>query len=99
MKQKQAYRLDLAKIDGSGDFSCPGCGATISPDDCTEEAYSIQEAKVNNKGLAELVIRCNSCASYLHLTGFSLLQKVPEIDAEKLENEKRKETPCYITHL
>jgi hypothetical protein len=99
MKQTQVYRLDLTKIDGSGDFSCPGCGAAISPDDYTEEAYSILEAKVNNQGLAELVIRCNSCASYLHLTGFSLLQKVSEIDGEKLENEKREETPCYITHL
>ena len=86
MKQKQVYVLDLTKIDGSGDFPCPRCGTAISPDDCTEETYSILEPKVNSHGLEELVIRCNRCASQLHLTGFSLLQKLPEIDEEKTEN-------------
>jgi DNA-directed RNA polymerase subunit RPC12/RpoP len=76
------YVLDLTKIDGSGDFSCPECGTAISPDDCTEEAYSIQEANVSDQGLEELVIRCNTCASELHLTGFSLLQKLPGIEKE-----------------
>ncbi len=99
MKQTQVYRLDLTKIDGRGDFSCPECGAVISPDDCTEKAYSILEAKVNKQGLVELVICCKSCGSSIHLTGFSLLQKVPEIGGEKLESKKREESPCYITHL
>jgi uncharacterized C2H2 Zn-finger protein len=86
MKQMQVYIVDLTKINGSGDFPCPRCGTVISPDDCTEEAYSILEPKVNNHGLEELVLRCNRCASKLHLTGFSLLQKLPEIDEEKTEN-------------
>jgi hypothetical protein len=76
MKQLQIYVLDLTKVDGSGDFPCPSCGTTISPDDSTEKAYSIIEAKVNNQGLEEIMIRCNKCASELHLTGFSLLQKL-----------------------
>jgi hypothetical protein len=79
-------------MDGSGDFSCPKCGTPMSPDDCTEEAYSILEAKVNDQGLEEMVIRCNNCASQLHLTGFSLLQKLPDIDSERLEKKKRKRT-------
>ena len=78
MKQTHAYVLDLTKIDGNGNFSCPRCGTAISPDDCTEEAYSILEIKVNNYSLEKLVIRCNRCASQLHLTGFSLLQKLSE---------------------
>jgi len=86
MKQMQAYTVDLTKIDGNGDFPCPRCGTVISPNDCTEEAYSILEPKVDSHGLEELVIRCNRCASQLHLTGFSLLQKLPEIDEEKTEN-------------
>jgi uncharacterized C2H2 Zn-finger protein len=98
MKQKQVYVLDLTKIDGSGDFSCPRCGTAISPDDCTEEAYSILKTKVNSHGLEELVIRCNRCASQLHLTGFSLLQKLSEIDEEK-SKKKREKPPCYITHV
>jgi uncharacterized C2H2 Zn-finger protein len=76
MKQIHVYKLDLTKIDGNGDFSCPKCGAIISPDDVTEEAYSILETKVNKFGLGELVIRCNRCTSQIHLTGFSLLQKI-----------------------
>jgi hypothetical protein len=76
MKQAQNHVLDLTEINGSGDFLCPECGAAISPDDCNEEAYSILDIKVNNQGLEELVIRCNKCASHLHLTGFSLLQKL-----------------------
>jgi predicted RNA-binding Zn-ribbon protein involved in translation (DUF1610 family) len=65
-------------MDGSGDFSCPRCGNAISPDDCTEKAYSILEAKVSDRGLEEIMIRCNKCESELHLTGFSLLQKLDE---------------------
>lgn len=99
MKQIQVYALDLTKINGHGEFSCPRCGALISPDDCTEEVYSILEAKVNSQGLTELVIRCKSCSSYLHLTGFSFLQKLSEINDKKLENEKREEFPFYITHI
>jgi hypothetical protein len=76
MKQIQVYELDLTKIGGSGDVSCPRCGNAISPDDCTEKAYSILEANVSNQGLEEIMIRCNKCESELHLTGFSLLQKL-----------------------
>ncbi|MGD0646002.1 MAG: hypothetical protein ABSA75_13940 [Candidatus Bathyarchaeia archaeon] len=76
MKQTQVYELDLTKIEGRGDFLCPRCGTSISPDDCNEEAYSILEPKVSSHGLEELVIRCNTCGSQLHLIGFSLLQKL-----------------------
>ncbi len=76
MKQMQVFKLDLTKIDGTGDFSCPRCGNAISPDDRTEKSYSILEGKVSVRGLEEIMIRCNKCESELHLTGFSLLQKL-----------------------
>lgn len=98
MRQKQVYMVDLTKIDGSGEFSCPRCGTAISPDDTTEEAYSILETKVNRQGLEELVIRCNRCASQLHLTGFSLLEKLSEIDEEKSKN-KREDPLGHITYV
>jgi hypothetical protein len=97
MKQIHAYTIDLTKIGGSGDFPCPRCGTAISPDDNTEEAYSILEPKVNSRGLEEVVIRCNTCESQIHLTGFFLLQKL-EIDEEKLER-KKEDTFCYIAHI
>jgi hypothetical protein len=73
---KQKHRLDLTKIDGEGDFSCPQCGIVISPEDSTEEKYSILEPKVNSDGLEEVEILCNSCGSHIHLTGFSFLQEI-----------------------
>ncbi len=71
VKQTTVYIMDLTQTGENGDFKCPECGTSISPDDCTEEAYYILEAKVNNQGLEELVVRCNKCSSELHLTGFS----------------------------
>ncbi|MGZ4850252.1 MAG: hypothetical protein ACXV2C_02595 [Candidatus Bathyarchaeia archaeon] len=76
MKQSYAHTVDLTEINGKGDFSCPKCGVVISPDDTTEETYTIVEPKVNVHGLEEIVICCNNCASQIHLTGFSLLEKL-----------------------
>jgi predicted RNA-binding Zn-ribbon protein involved in translation (DUF1610 family) len=76
MKQTNVHRLDLTKIDGNGDFPCPRCGVLISPDDSTEEKYSVIEPKVSRNGLEEVVILCNSCGSHIHLTGFSLLLEI-----------------------
>jgi len=76
MKQTCAYTVDLTKIKGKGDFSCPTCGAVISPNDTAEEIYTIVEPKVSSHGLEELIICCNKCSSEIHLTGFSLLEKL-----------------------
>jgi DNA-directed RNA polymerase subunit RPC12/RpoP len=76
MKQEQVYVLDLTRIQGSGEFKCPKCGAVISPEDETNEVYSILEAKVEKQILKALVIQCNWCTSQIHLRGFSLLQKL-----------------------
>jgi DNA-directed RNA polymerase subunit RPC12/RpoP len=78
VKQLLAYEVDLTKIRGNGDFSCPKCGITISPEDETEQVYSILETKVKNQILTELVIQCNRCASRIRLTGFPLLQRACE---------------------
>ncbi len=76
MEQTQAYKLDLTEMEGNGDFSCPRCGNVISPDETNEESYNILEPKVNSHGLEEIVICCNKCQSQIHLTGFSLLEKL-----------------------
>ncbi len=76
MEQKQAYKLDLTKICGKGDFPCPRCKSVISPDETSEETYSILEPKVNKHGLEEIVICCNKCNSQIHLIGFSLLEEL-----------------------
>ncbi len=72
MKQSnpQIFTIDLSKIDGAGDFPCPNCGIVISPDDETEEVYTIVDTKVNGENLEELTIQCSKCRSRIRLTGF-----------------------------
>jgi len=70
------YEVDLTKIKGEGDFPCPSCGVVISPEDETEDVYSILETKVKGESLEELVIHCNKCGSKIRLVGFL----TPELD-------------------
>jgi hypothetical protein len=74
LKQILKYKLDLTRIQGNGDFLCPKCGITISPEDETENVYTILEEKLKGEVLEEVVIQCNKCVSRIHLTGFSLLE-------------------------
>ena len=99
LKQIHVYTVDLTKIDGRGDFACPRCGNIISPDDTAEKAYSILEPKVNSKGLEELIIQCNRCGSFIHLTGFSFLQETPRKDQKIAEAAEKEKPRCYISHV
>jgi DNA-directed RNA polymerase subunit RPC12/RpoP len=69
------YQVDLTEIQGEGEFPCPGCGIIISPEDETEDVYSIVSTKVRGDELEELVIQCNRCKSKIRLVGFN----VPEM--------------------
>ncbi len=75
MKQPVVCELNLTRIQGNGDFACPNCGVTISPEDETENAYCILRTKVKGQALEELVIQCNKCASQIRLTGFLILER------------------------
>lgn len=66
----QMFTIDLARIDGDGDFPCPKCGTTISPEDETESVYTIVDTKVKGESLEELTIQCNKCRSRIRLIGF-----------------------------
>jgi len=73
MKSKrvqEAFKIDLTKIEGDGEFPCPKCRTVISPDDQTEEAYSIVDTKMKGDMLEELVVVCNKCGSRIHIVGF-----------------------------
>lgn len=99
MKQIQSHVLDLTEIDGNGEFLCPECGNRISPDDCVGEGYSILDIKVKTQSLDEVIIQCSKCATAIHLTGFSLLQKLSGTEIEKLESEKEDNDLCYFIHV
>ncbi len=68
--ENMPYTIDLTKIEGDGSFPCPKCGAVISPEDESEEAYKIINTKVYNAQLVELIVTCVSCGSTIVLTGF-----------------------------
>lgn len=72
MKQtnQQVITIDLAQIDGNGDFPCPNCGVTISPEDTSEKVYTIVDTQVNGDDLEELTIQCNKCGCKIRLVGF-----------------------------
>ncbi len=91
IKQIHAYKLDLTKISGQGDFFCPQCGTEISPEDYSEKAYSILDIFVEPYGLSEVVIGCKKCTSQIHLTGFSSLPENRESIKKKQfsANQKR----------
>jgi len=75
-KKDVMYTVDLTKIDGDGAFPCPKCGAIISPDDESEEVYTILETKVKDDKLAELILMCKKCGSKIRLVGFLQQPKV-----------------------
>jgi predicted RNA-binding Zn-ribbon protein involved in translation (DUF1610 family) len=81
-KQDTITELDLTKIDGNGDFPCPSCGVTISPEDESEEVYTIIEEKLNGEILEELIIQCNTCSCRIRLTGFPDFDFAPEANTE-----------------
>jgi len=74
VKQSFVHKINLIALDENGDFLCPCCGTRISPDDETEEVYSILEPKVRNNTLECLMIRCNHCSNKILLTGFPTLE-------------------------
>ncbi len=72
-KQKfknQQYIVDLLNVEGNGSFACPKCGMIISPEDETEENYTIVNTNVVNDELVELVVACGKCGITIVLTGF-----------------------------
>ena len=72
MKQTnpQIFTIDLASIDGNGDFPCPTCGITISPEDTSDTVYVIVDTRMSGEKLEELTIQCNKCGTKIRLIGF-----------------------------
>ena len=71
--RKKSFNLDLKTIEGEGAFSCPNCNTLISPDDFSEEVYTVLSIQEANDILESLIIQCNTCKSIITLNGFELL--------------------------
>jgi hypothetical protein len=76
MQAIKFFTIDLAEIRGRGEFECPKCGSKISPDDKTEDAYTILELVMKGDCLDKIILQCNRCGSQIHLTGFHILSKL-----------------------
>lgn len=70
MQRTKFYTVDLTKTKGSGEFKCPRCGVEVSPDDETENVYTILEAVTKEDCLERIILQCNMCGTQIHLTGF-----------------------------
>ena len=76
MGKDKSFLIDLSKTKGSGDFRCPHCGIKISPDDKSEDVYTILEPVMKEDKLEKIVLQCNRCGSKIHLIGFHALEKL-----------------------
>jgi hypothetical protein len=77
MNQVAALKVDLNSIEGDGEFPCPSCGATISPDDDSEDTYRILNIETFKDGsLKTLTISCKKCKKTITLEGFELLSSL-----------------------
>ena len=75
MQRIRFYAIDLIRMKGRGDFDCPKCGVRISPNDETEEIYTILETVMKGDRIDKIIMQCNKCGSQIHLTGFDALDK------------------------
>jgi hypothetical protein len=71
MKEPQ-YIIDLRMVEGNGSFHCPQCKALISPDDESEQNYTILDVHVDKSSeqLSFLILECKQCKAQIKLTGF-----------------------------
>ena len=87
MKPLTALRVDLAKIEGDGEFPCPACGAMISPDDESEATYEIVDIETKDDGsLEDLTILCKKCHSTILLEGFDALNDLESSINDELDD-------------
>jgi len=72
LRETELYTVNLTKIKGKGDFKCPKCKVKISPDDQTENVYTILETIMKGESLEKIMLQCNKCGSHINVTGFQL---------------------------
>jgi len=75
LQKTQSYTINLTKIKGAGEFRCPKCGNAISPDDETEDVYTILETATKDDYLEKIVLQCNRCGSQIDIIGFDFLDE------------------------
>jgi len=70
MDGSKVHTVDLTKVKGDGSIKCPSCGAQISPDDTTEDTYTVVEPVMRESRLDKILLQCNKCGCKINLVGF-----------------------------
>lgn len=76
MERNKSFSIDLSRIRGTGKFKCPKCGVTISPDDFSEDVYTVLQPVMKKNRLEKIVLQCNRCGSTIHLIGLDFLEEL-----------------------
>ena len=98
--KRRPFEVDLSKLEGEGDFPCPKCGVIISPDDESEDTYTILETKGDEDLLDEVVIQCRKCESIIRLKGFERLEEAElESKVEISEPQVTSQPGFRTTHI
>ena len=79
--------VNIAEIEGFGDFSCSVCGSNISPDDTTEDNYKILEIRLIDGFPDEILLQCNECHNIISVIGFNVLNEHVKDETEKAIND------------
>jgi hypothetical protein len=74
-KPTDTFNVDLSLTEGSGEFECPKCGSKISPDDYSEDAYTLLEPAMKGNSLEKIILKCNKCEGIINVTGFNISTK------------------------
>jgi DNA-binding CsgD family transcriptional regulator len=85
VNMKKLYRVDLNKIEGTGDFPCPVCKSILSPEDMDEKVYKVLEVRSVGDDLDEILLQCNNCKTTISVTGF---EKQNDSSEKKLSKKK-----------
>jgi hypothetical protein len=97
--RKKSFTVDLTTIKGGGEFQCPSCDNLISPDDESEEAYTIIETVMSDEDYLErMVIRCSTCNNIINLEGFDALSEEEDVGIEVSEALPESKTGYRTLH-
>jgi len=95
--KRQTFEVDLSKLQGEGDFPCPKCGVVISPDDESEETYTVLDTKGDEDLLDEVVIQCKKCGSVIRLKGFEGLEEAELESKVEISEPRASSRPGFRT--
>lgn len=65
------FEVDLVTLENKdGVFACPRCEQLISPDDDSDQTYTILDTIMASGHLSALIIECRDCNAVIRLIGF-----------------------------